>query len=67
MPGPFFSKAAEVHSCSRAGQGRTVNALDPVYAPNSYGGAHARPEEGGEATWYADGDMVRQAYTPARG
>ena len=54
---------AEVHSYSRAGKGRTVNAVDPVYAPNSYGGPGAQPENGGEATWYADGDMVRQAYT----
>jgi catalase len=57
------AKAAEVHSYSRAGQGRTVNAVDPVYAPNSYGGPGAQPEVGGEATWMADGDMVRAAYT----
>ena len=42
---------------------RTVNAVDPVYAPNSYGGPAAQPEVGGEATWYADGEMVREAYT----
>ena len=57
------AKNAEVHSYSRAGQGRTVNAVDPVYAPNSYGGAGAQPQVGGEATWMSDGDMVRQAYT----
>ncbi|PZT87175.1 MAG: catalase [Citromicrobium sp.] len=57
------AKNAEVHSYSRAGMARTVNAVDPVYAPNSYGGPAAQPEVGGEATWYADGDMVRQAYT----
>ena len=34
-----------------------------VYAPNSYGGPAAQPQVGGEATWYSDGDMVRQAYT----
>ncbi len=55
--------ASEVNSYSRAGAMRVKNALDPVYAPNSYGGAAAQPEVGGEATWYADGDMVRQAYT----
>ncbi|WP_240197839.1 catalase [Novosphingobium sp. P6W] len=57
------AKAAEVHSYSRAGKGRTVNALDPVYAPNSYGGPGAQPQVGGEATWMADGDMVRAAYS----
>jgi catalase len=42
---------------------RTVNAVDPVYAPNSYGGPAAQPQLGGEATWHSDGDMVRAAYT----
>jgi len=56
-------KNADVHSYSRAGHMRTQNAVDPVYAPNSYGGPAAQPQVGGEATWYADGDMVRQAYT----
>ena len=55
--------AEQVNSYSRAGAMRTVNAVDPVYAPNSYGGPAAQPQVGGEATWYADGDMVRQAYT----
>jgi catalase len=56
-----------VHSYSRAGRGRTVNAVDPVYAPNSYGGPAAQPEVGGEATWMADGEMVRAAYTLREG
>ena len=56
-------KNADVHSYSRAGHMRTQNAVDPVYAPNSYGGPAAQPQVGGEATWHADGDMVRQAYT----
>ncbi len=56
-------KNADVHSYSRAGHMRTQNAVDPVYAPNSYGGPAAQPEVGGEATWHSDGDMVRQAYT----
>ena len=55
--------ADQVNSYSRAGAMRTVNAVDPVYAPNSYGGPAAQPQVGGEATWYADGDMVRAAYT----
>ena len=43
---------------------RVHNVTDPVYAPNSYGGPLADPEltdDGG--SWYADGDMVRTAYT----
>ncbi len=60
---PVNAPKTEVHSYSRAGAMRVKNALDPVYAPNSYGGPAAQPEAGGEATWYADGDMVRQAYT----
>jgi len=37
---------------------------DPVYAPNSYGGPKANPERTDTAgLWYADGDMVRKAYT----
>ncbi|WP_137681614.1 catalase [Aurantiacibacter suaedae] len=57
------AKNAEVNSYSRAGKGRTVNAVDPVYAPNSYGGPHAQPDRELEATWHSDGDMVRAAYT----
>ena len=36
-----------------------------MYAPNSYGGPQADPaltDDGGR--WYADGEMVRAAYTP---
>jgi catalase len=44
---------------------RTVNAVDPVYAPNSYGGPTADPSLTDRAgLWTADGDMVRSAYTP---
>lgn len=57
------AKNAEVHSYSRAGAMRVRPALDPVYAPNSYGGPAAQPQKGDEATWYADGEMVRAAYT----
>ena len=60
---PVNQPRTEVNSYSRAGHMRTVNAVDPVYAPNSYGGPAAQPEVGGEATWYADGEMVREAYT----
>lgn len=46
---------------------RTENVADPVYAPNSYGGPKADPTRADEAgLWYADGDMVRKAYTLRR-
>ncbi|WP_114227064.1 MULTISPECIES: catalase [Sphingomonas] len=60
---PVNAPKTEVHSYSRGGAMRVVNAVDPVYAPNSYGGPAAQPQVGGEATWYADGEMVRKAYT----
>ncbi|RIV85140.1 catalase [Aurantiacibacter zhengii] len=60
---PVNKPQCPVHSYSRAGHMRTENAVDPVYAPNSYGGATAYPDTGGEAgLWHADGDMVRRAY-----
>jgi catalase len=53
-----------VHSYTKDGAMRTQNASDPVYAPNSYGGPKADPGRTDEAgLWYADGDMVRKAYT----
>jgi catalase len=53
-----------VHSYSKDGAMRVQNVADPVYAPNSYGGPVADPKRTDEAgLWYADGDMVRKAYT----
>jgi catalase len=52
------------HSYSKDGHMRVQNVTDPVYAPNSYGGPQADPartDDGGR--WYADGEMVRAAYT----
>jgi len=61
---PVNKPVCPVHSYSKDGAMRTENATDPVYAPNSYGGPAAQPDPGGEAgLWYADGDMVREAYT----
>ncbi len=61
---PVNKPRCPVHSYSKDGAMRVENASDPVYAPNSYGGPSAQPDPGGEAgLWYADGDMVRQAYT----
>ncbi len=61
---PVNTPHAPVHSYSKDGAMRIIPAIDPVYAPNSYGGPVADPvrtDDGG--TWAADGDMVRSAYT----
>jgi len=60
---PVNRPAVEVHSYSKDGVGRTVNASDPVYAPNSYGGPKADPSRTNEVLWHSDGEMVRAAYT----
>jgi catalase len=52
-----------VHAYSKDGVMRVQNVSDPVYAPNSYGGPQADPSRVAEPLWYADGDMVRSAYT----
>jgi catalase len=54
---------APVHSYSKDGAMRMVNVSDPVYAPNSKGGPQADSERYRPVGWYADGDMVRSAYT----
>ncbi len=60
---PVNSPKVEVNSYSKDGAMRMKNVSDPVYAPNSYGGPQADPARAAELGWYADGDMVRQAYT----
>ena len=61
---PVNAPKTETHAYSKDGEMRTKHAVDPVYAPNSYGGPAAEPDMNGEAgTFHADGDMVRQAYT----
>ncbi len=61
---PVNKPKVPVHSYSKDGAMRTENVSDPVYAPNSKGGPAADPSLTDEAgMWYADGDMVRQAYT----
>jgi catalase len=64
---PVNAPKIPVHSYSKDGAMRIHNASDPVYAPNSYGGPKADPsltDDGG--LWYADGEMVRTAYTLRR-
>ncbi|MGC2655416.1 MAG: catalase [Mycobacterium sp.] len=60
---PVNTPKVEVHSYSKDGAMRIRNAADPVYAPNSYGGPQADPARAAEVRWFADGDMVRHAYT----
>jgi len=60
---PVNAPKSEVHSYSKDGAMRFVNATDPVYAPNSMGGPKADPARAAEVRWHADGDMVRAAYT----
>jgi catalase len=61
---PVNRPKSEVHSYSKDGAMRIDNVSDPVYAPNSYGGPKADPALTDDAgLWYADGDMVRKAYT----
>ncbi len=53
-----------VHSYSKDGAMRVENVSDPVYAPNSKGGPKADSLRNPEvATWEADGNFVREAYT----
>ena len=60
---PVNKPQCPVHSYSQGGHMRVEKSVDPVYAPNSYGGPSADPQMAGEAGhWQADGDMVRSAY-----
>ncbi len=61
---PVNRPKCEVNSYSKDGPMRIDNVSDPVYAPNSKGGPQADGERYPEmATWQADGDFVRSAYT----
>jgi catalase len=61
---PVNAPQCPVFSYSKDGQGRTQNVSDPVYAPNSKGGPAADGERFPEdATWAADGEFTRAAYT----
>jgi catalase len=61
---PVNAPKSPVHGYSKDGAMRVVNASDPVYAPNSYGGPKADPSLTDRAGLsMVDGDMVRQAYT----
>jgi catalase len=62
---PVNAPQSPVHSYSKDGAMRFTKVSDPVYAPNSKGGPSADTERyGTPAGWYADGEMVRSAYSP---
>ncbi|RRQ21557.1 catalase [Thiohalobacter thiocyanaticus] len=61
---PVNAPRCPVHSYSKDGAMRVQNVSDPVYAPNSKGGPAADGERYPElATWEAEGEFVRAAYT----
>lgn len=61
---PVNKPQCPVHSYSKDGAMRMENVSDPVYAPNSKGGPKADSAKYPEiATWSADGNFVREAYT----
>jgi catalase len=61
---PVNAPQCPVHSYSKDGPMRIQNVSDPVYAPNSKGGPTADGECYPEvATWAADGEFIRAAYT----
>lgn len=61
---PVNKPKCPVHSYSKDGAMRVENVSDPVYAPNSKGGPKADNSRNPEiATWEADGNFVREAYT----
>ena len=62
---PINKPKSEVHSYNKDGAMRYEHAPvgQPVYAPNSYGGPKAEPQVGIDASWQADGEIVRTAQT----
>jgi catalase len=61
---PVNKPQCPVHNYSKDGLMRVENACDPIYAPNSKGGPQADSTKNPEvATWEAQGDFVREAYT----
>jgi catalase len=61
---PVNRPKAPVHSYSKDGAMRVVNASDPVYAPNSKGGPAADPSRFPYMEkWQASGEFIRAAYT----
>jgi catalase len=61
---PVNRPVCPVHAYSKDGAMRVQNVTDPVYAPNSKGGAQADGQRSPEdAVWSASGEFIRAAYT----
>ena len=61
---PVNAPQVPVHSYSNDGAMRYIKVSDPLYAPNSKGGARRRRTlRRTSRVWQSDGDMVRSAYT----
>jgi catalase len=55
---------SEVHSYNKDGAMRYRHSGNqPVYSPNSYGGPRADEERYQDPTWFANGELLRSAYT----
>ena len=60
---PVNAPIVPVHSYSKDGAMRVHPVSDPVYAPNSKGGAHAATDPpGAPQSWHTDGEITRSAY-----
>ncbi|OWY05885.1 catalase [Thioclava sp. F1Mire-8] len=59
---PVNKPQSEVNAYTKDGEMRVNKSEDPVYFPNSYGGPEAHPQQAEAGLWYADGEMVREAY-----
>jgi catalase len=61
---PINQPRSEINSYNKDGAMRYRHAgAQPVYAPNSLGGPQADPQRYPDASWQADGDIVRTAQT----
>jgi catalase len=61
---PINRPKSEIHSYNKDGAMRYEHAgAQPVYAPNSFGGPRADPARYPDASWQADGEIVRTAQT----
>ena len=59
---PVNQPKVAVHSYNKDGNMRYENYGDPVYAPNSYGGAEADPSPWEDESYHVSGEIVRSAY-----
>lgn len=63
---PVNRPKSPVHNYAKDGHMQIINAKDPIYAPNSYGGPKADPDLVKDDNTWSSGvtdDMTREAYT----